>query len=153
MSLWKSKKGPLKHISQSNYKIHFFKLLEEKVFSFPPYEGSRCQKRKSLLPDFLCVGKKSFLLVFRSFLCFWFFCLFAVGGDKWPDVLSKSVRKFNFFCSRDFVLSQIWSLHKVHTKSKILRVWCFSLHRLAEFSTVIVLISSFFCPSASERPE
>lgn len=69
-----------------------------------------------MLPDFLSVGKKLFI-GFQIISVFLIFCLFAVGGSKWSDVLCKSVRKFFLFTK---LVSQIWSLHKVHAESKIL---------------------------------
>lgn len=78
-----------------------------------------------MFPDFLSVGKKLFIgfQIISVFLVF--FCLFGGGGNKWPDVLSKSVRKLeSFSLFTRLCASQLWSLHKVHTNSKILSKSC-----------------------------
>lgn len=146
MSLWKSKKGSLKHISQSRYKIHFFNFWRRRSFPSLPTWGLGVRREKACCQTF-SVWEKSFFIVFQIISVFLIFCLFAVGRNKWPDVLCKSVRKLErFFLFTWLCVSQLWSLHKVHTESRVL---CFLPHLLAEFSTVIVLIRSFSCPSVS----
>lgn len=68
-----------------------------------------------MLPDFLSVGKKLFI-GFQIISVFLIFCLFGGGGNKWPDVLSKSVRKLESFFSvhEIFCVSALVSTQSTH---------------------------------------
>lgn len=72
-------------------------------------------------------GKKKLFIGFQIISVFLIFCLFGGGGNKWPDVLSKSVRKLeSFFLFTRLGVSLLSSLHKVHTNSKICLLVTFS---------------------------